>query len=175
MTFTEEFEQQWSSLTACLTSEILRSADEGRHVSHEQLIDLFDNEKKRWTVRGQYQYSWLELLRKKKPEIAAEFETALDSVKLLPVIPAERPSAILAAGPTAGGAAVGFGLAKLLTFSTLMTTLGTFALGVMGFGIGKTLRTKKLTAALAKDADAYKVQLQKAGKELSAIVSRADQ
>lgn len=83
MTFTEEFEQQWSSLTACLTSEILRSADTGKAVSYEQLVELFNNEKKRWTVRGQYQNAWFELLGKENPEVAAEFEKALDSIKLM--------------------------------------------------------------------------------------------
>lgn len=175
MTLTQEFEQQWSSLINSLTSEMLRGANEGKAVSHEQLEQIFINEKNRWTVRGQYQYAWLELLHKKNPEVAAEFEKALDALQLTPILLAEKPSAVVTAGPAAGGAAFGFGLAKLMAFSTLMTALGTVAIGAMGFGFGKTLQSRKLAEALAKDADAYKAQLQTAGEQLAAIVSRAEQ
>lgn len=175
MTLTQEFEQQWSTLTNSVTTEILSNANQGKSVSHDRLEQLFNNEKKRWLVRGQYQYAWLELLRKKNADTAAEFEKALEAVKLMPIIPAEKPSSSVTAGSVAGGAVVGFGLAKLMTFSTVMTILGTAAIGAMGFGIGNTIRAKKLTEALSKDCDAYKVQLQKAGKELAAIVSHAEQ
>ena len=175
MTLTQEFEQQWATLTNTLTSEILRGASVGKSVSHEQLEQIFDKETKRWTVRGQYQYAWFELLNKRNPDVATEFGKALDSTKLVPIIPTERPSSIFTAGPAAGGAVVGFGLAKLMALSTLMTALGTVAIGAMGFGIGKTLQAQKLSNALAKDADAYKAQLQAAGTKLAAIVSRAEQ
>lgn len=175
MTLVEEFEQQWTSLTNCITSEILRNSNSGRSTPHEYLEEVFANEKKRWQVRGQYQYAWLELLRKKDPAVAADFEKALNAVQLKPVLAAEKPSGALMAGSAAGGAAVGYGLAKLMAFSTLMTLVGTAAIGVMGFGIGKTLQERKIAEAIGKDCEAYKEQLQAAGKELAAIVIRAEQ
>lgn len=175
MNFSQEFEQQWTTLTNCLISEVLRSADSGKAVSHEQLDQLFTNEKLRWSVRGQYQNTWLELVRKSNPTVAEEFEKTLESLQLQPIIPQEKPGAVLSVGATAGGAVVGYGLAKLLTFSTLMATLGAVVFGSMGLGLGKTLQAKKLAEALAKDADTYKAQLQEAGKQLSAIVGRTEQ
>lgn len=175
MNFSQEFEQQWSTLTNCLVSEILRSADNGRSVSHEQLEQLFANEKMRWSVRGQYQHAWLELVRKSDPAVAAEFEKTLESLRLQPIVPQDKPGSVLTAGSAAGGAVVGYGLAKLLALSTVMTALGAVVLGSMGLGLGKTLQAKKLAEALAKDADAYKTQLQTSGKQLAAIVGRAEQ
>lgn len=175
MTLTQEFEQQWMTLTNALVSEVIRSANAGKVVSHSSLEELFNNEKMRWTVHGQYQNAWFELLKRSDPEAAAEFKHALDSLRLMPVIPAQKPSSGIAAGPAAGGAVLGFGLSKLMALSTLMTAVGTAVIGVLGFGIGKSLYEQKLSSALAKDADSYKEQLQAAGNELAAIVRRAEQ
>lgn len=175
MELTQEFEQQWSTLINSVTAEMSRCANDGKTVPYEQLEQIFNNEKRRWTVRGQYQYAWLELLRKKNQKVASEFERALEALKLSPVLPEEKPSALVTAGPAAGGVVIGFGLAKLMAFSTVVTALGAAAIGAIGFGIGKTLQSKKLTEALEKESGAYKVQLQEAGKQLAAIVSRANQ
>lgn len=171
MTFGEGFKQQWESLTNYLLSEMLKN---GRMVDLGAAEQQLATEKKRWKLPGQYQYAWLEKLRNEHPEIAKEFEDALSAVKLEQVRPGDKSSSVLVAGPALGGAAVGFGLAKLLDAAILMTTVGTIGLGAIGAGVGMSLLKQKETASAEKERNAYQNQLAAAGKTLSDIVKKAD-
>lgn len=175
MKYVEEFDQQWTGITNYLVSEMLGSAQKGGTISVEELQSRLEKEKKKWKLPGQYEYLWLEKLRREAPQAARNFEAALAGVRLEQVRPADRPNSLLAAGPTVGGAAVGFGLTKLLDAATMMTVVGTVGLGVVGLGLGVGLLKQKQQTAFRQDREAYQEQLRTAGKQLSAIVSRADQ
>ncbi len=171
MTFEEGFKQQWESLTNYLLSEMLKS---GGKIDLGAIEQQLATEKKRWKLPGQYQYAWLEKLRNEHPEIAGEFEDALYAVKLEQVGPGDKSSSALVAGPALGGAAVGFGLTRLLNAAVLMTTVGTIGLGAIGAGVGVGLLKQKEAASAEKERNAYQNQLAEAGKTLLAIVKKAD-
>ncbi|HBA69858.1 MAG TPA: hypothetical protein DCZ40_10960 [Lachnospiraceae bacterium] len=174
MTFEEGFKQQWESLTNYLLSEMLKSSKNGGTVDLDAAEQQLAAEKKRWKLPGQYQYAWLEKLRNEHPEIAKEFEDALSAVKLEQVRPGDKTSPVFVAGPALGGAAVGFGLTKLLNAAVFMTTVGTIGLGVIGAGVGMSLLKQKEAASTEKERNAYQNQLAAAGKTLLDIVKKAD-
>lgn len=174
MTFKEGFDQQWESLTNYLISEMLKSGKRGGTIDLGAVEQQLAMEKKRWKLPGQYQYAWIEKLRRQRPEIAGEFETALEAVKLEQVRPEDKISSALVAGPAIGGAAVGFGLTKLLNAAVLMSTVGTVGLGAIGAGVGMSLLKQKEAALAEKECSAYRNQLAAAGKILSEIVKKAD-
>lgn len=173
MTFEEGFKQQWESLTNYLLSEMLKNSKGGTidlGVTEQQLA----TEKKRWKLPGQYQYAWLEKLKREKPEIAEEFEDALGNVKLEQVRPGDKPSSAVVAGSTIGGAAVGFCLTKVLSAALVMTTVGTIGLGAVGAVAGMSVLKRKEVSMAEKERNAYQSQLEAAGKILSDIVRKAD-
>ena len=173
--YTEEFDQQWTGITNYLVSEMLGSVQQGGEISAEELQRRLEREKKKWHLPGQYEYLWLEKLRREAPQVAQDFEAALEDIRLEQVRPADRPGSVLAALPMVGGAAVGFGLTKLLDAATMMTVAGTAGLGVIGLALGVGMLKQKQRSASHQDCEAYQDQLQTAGKRLSDIVSRADQ
>lgn len=174
MTFEEGFEQQWESLTNYLLSEMLKNSKSGGTVNLGAMEQQLATEKKRWKLPGQYQYAWLEKLRNEHPEIAKEFENALSEVKLEQVRSGDKSSSALVAGPALGGAAVGFGLTKLLNAAVLMTTVGTIGLGAIGVGVGMSLLKQKEATSAEKERNTYQNQLATEGKILSDIVKKAD-
>lgn len=173
MTFEEGFKQQWESLTNYLLSEMLKN-NKGGTIDLGAAEQQLATEKKRWKLPGQYQFAWLEKLKHEHPEVAGEFEDAFGDVKLVQVRPGDKPSSVIVAGPTIGGAVVGFGLTNLLHAAVVMTTVGTIGLGVVGAVVGMRVLKQKEASLAGKERDAYQSQLEAAGKKLLDIVRKAD-
>lgn len=173
MTFEEGFQKQWESLTNYLLSEMLKN-NKGGTIDLGAAEQQLAAEKKRWKLPGQYQYAWLEKLRHNHSEVAGEFEVALGNVKLEQVRPGDKPSSTIVAGPTIGGAVVGFGLTKLFNAATVMTTVGTLGLCALGAMAGVSVLKQKEASLAEKEMEAYRSQLAAAGKTISDIVRKAD-
>ncbi len=173
MTFEEGFKQQWESLTNYLLSEMLKN-DKGGTIDLGAAEQQLATEKKRWKLPGQYQYAWLEKLKREHLEVGMAFEDALENVKLEQVRPGDKPSSAIVAGPTIAGTIVGFGLTKLLNAAVVITTVGTIGLGVVGAVAGMSVLKQKEASLVEKERSAYQSQLAAAGENLSDIVRKAD-
>ena len=174
MTLSEEFSQQWKSLSNYLLSEMMSGSQQSETIRLDRIEQLLATEKKKWSLPGQYQNAWLEKFRRTDSAAAAAFEQALADVKLEQVRPADRPSSALMVGPAVGGVVLGFGVPQLLQASTLITAAGTVGLGALGAVLGMGIVKQKRYDALSRDCDAYKDQLEAAGRKLADIVKRAD-
>ena len=80
MTLEQEFQKQWTSLSNYLNSEIIK-ANNG-DVDWNRIQSLFENEKRKWFLPGQYNNAWFEKLKRTDPEVAQKFEDALKSIKI---------------------------------------------------------------------------------------------
>lgn len=175
MTFSEEFSTQWESLKNFLVSRMIESNDKTGKIDHEEINRLLENEKKRWSVAGQYNKIWLDNLRVTAPDVADELMAELSAFCIAPVETKNTPkSYALAAGPAVGGAAIGFFVTKLLASAAIVNIIGTVGLGVVGVGMGVNLMKQKQHDAVDVTRDAYKKQLEAEGDKLLQIVKKAD-
>lgn len=174
MTYSAEFQKQWKKVCDYLESEMIRSNKETGTIQVSHISALLNNEKKRWQVMGEYNYAWLEKLRRDKPEVAAQFESALLSVNLSQEKPSGNPSAVLAGAPGVAGALVGFGVPALLELGLKWTLIGGIGLTAIAGYAGVSLYKKKKDDSAAANRKLYVCQLEEAGEKLIAILKKAD-
>lgn len=176
MTFSEEFSTQWESLKNFLVSRMIESNDKTGKIDYEEINRLLENEKKRWSVAGQYNKIWLDNLRAAAPDVADELVAELSAFRIAPVETQKLTpkSYALAAGPAVGGAAIGFIVTKLLESAAIVNIIGTVGLGVVGVGMGANLMKQKQHDAVDVTRDAYNKQLEAEGDKLLQIVKKAD-
>ena len=174
MAYTTEFKKQWKKLSDYLESEMIRASKEPDGIQVNQLAALLENEKKRWQVMGEYNYAWLEKLRRENAEVAAQFESALKSVRLAQEKPADKPSALLVVGPAAVGALVGFGVPALFKCSLTWILVGGIGLTAVAGYVGYNICKIKKEAAAAAERKRYLAQIEMAGEKLTAILKKTD-
>lgn len=172
MTLEQEFENQWTSLCNYIKSEILKSNPDNFDLNRIQ--STLDGEKKKYFLPGQYNYAWLEKLKKTNPDVASEFEESLKHIKLEPVIVKKDKSSLLLAILAIIGAVLGFGVSRIFLTKVLMTILITAFCAAIGLLIGATISSKKKSDKLNKLCASYTEQLTKSGKKLSLILSQTD-
>ena len=174
MAYSAEFKKQWKKVCDYLESEMIRSSKQSGTIQVSHISALLNNEKKRWQVMGEYNYAWLEKLRREKPEVAAQFESALLSINLSQEKPSDNPSVILAGVPGVAGALVGFGVPALLKWGLKWTLIGCVGLTAIAGYVGVSLYKKKKDDLAATDRKLYVCQLEAAGDKLTAILTKAD-
>lgn len=174
MAYTVEFKKQWKKLSDYLESEMIRTGKEPGGIQANQLAALLENEKKRWQVMGEYNYAWLEKLRRENAEVAAQFEATLKSVKLAQEKPVEKPSPLLAAGPATAGALVGFGVPAIFKWGLMWTLVGGIGLTAIAGYAGYNVYKIKKDDAAATERKLYLAQMEAAGEKLTAILKKAD-
>lgn len=174
MAYTVEFKKQWKKLSDYLESEMIRTGKEPGGIQANQLAALLENEKKRWQVMGEYNHAWLEKLRRENAEVAAQFETALKAVRLAQEKPVEKPSPLLAAGPAAAGALVGFGVPALFKWGLTWILVGGIGLTAVAGYVGYNICKIKKEDAAAAERKMYLAQVETAGEKLTAILKKAD-
>lgn len=174
MAYTVEFQKQWKKLSDYLESEMIRNSKEPGGIQVNQLAALLENEKKRWQVMGEYNYAWLEKLRRENAEVAVQFEAALKSVKLAQEKPVEKPSSLLTAGPAIAGALVGFGVPALFKWGLKWILVGGIGLTAVAGYVGYNICKIKKEEAAAAERKMYLAQMEMAGEKLTAILKKAD-
>lgn len=177
MSYTEEFEQQWKSISNLIQNEMTKQQKSGT-VDVEQLQNTLENEKQRYSLAGQYHYAWLEKLRREKPDIAENFENALNAAKLEQTATPQGNQNTGILIPALAGCGIGIGLIVtklLLHFTLLPVVLGTAFLGVGGGVAGKNISDQKKEEADHAEQQGYIEQMSAIGKALSDIVKKADE
>lgn len=169
MTFEQEFQKQWTSLCNFLNSEIIKSSN--GNVDWKRIQSLFENEKKKWLLPGQYNNAWFEKLKRTHPDTAHEFEVALKAAKVEADIPNVNNSPMIAIITTAIGIVLGFGISKVFTLSTILMLFLTIGGAAIGGSVGAALYSKKKNSAFEELCSAYMEQLRDEGKVLAHIVS----
>ena len=173
MSYREQFDEQWRTLTGTLQKEMIRHNETG-NVDAAELQILLENEKGRWLLKGQYNNAWLEKMRAAAPAVAADFERELNEIRIEQVEPQGSASSVLPIGTAVGGAAIGFGITKLIGAAAVTATLGTVGLGIVGGAMGVRAVNSKKEDAHEAERKIYLQQLKNAGNRLGAIVDIAD-
>ncbi len=174
MAFVDEFDTQWNSIIAFLESEMINQSEKSGWIDLQDIERKFENEKKRWSVPGQYNYAWLELLKKKDPEIAEEFIRAIEKNRLEQVkveMPNSSASIII---PAVGGAAIGFAAGYLINHGIILTCIVTIPGCTIGGIIGNTINQRKKSQIVNDAKEQYVTQLKEMKRNLRAIVQKAD-
>lgn len=175
MKYSEAFMDQWDSLTNYLVSKMLTSTDQTNAINIQDLERALSNEIRKWSIPGHYNQIWLENLRAEDDRVAQSFFSELSNFKLHAVNPSEIATPwIWKGGFTAGGAAIGFALTKLLSASAALVSIATVGLGIVGIAAGSGVVKQKGHDAAAAVGDEYKRQLQAEGEKLLTIVKQAD-
>lgn len=172
MTFEQEFQKQWTSLINYLNSEIIKEND--KNVNWDKMQLLFENEKKRWFLPGQYNNAWFEKLKRTDPEIARKFENALRSTKVELAQQENLNSPVIVVGTVVIGVVLGLGVSWIFTSNLLSMLIGTIGGGVIGATIGVIIWSKKRNEALEALCSIYVEQLKKEGEVLACIISEAN-
>lgn len=172
MTLEQEFKNQWTSLCNYIKSEILKSNPDNFDLNRIQ--STLDGEKKKYFLPGQYNYAWLEKLKKTNPDVASVFEETLRHIKLEPVFVKKDKSSLFLVILAIIGAILGFGASRIFHTAVLMTILITAFGAAIGLLIGATISSKKKSDILNKLCESYTEQLTKAGEKLSLILAQTD-
>lgn len=170
MALEQEFQNQWGSLCNYVKSEILKANDGTIDLNRIQTI--FESEKKKWFLPGQYNNAWFEKLKRTNSEVAQKFEDALKNVRIEPVEFKQADSVLIYIGITAVGVAVGFGISRIFTTTWITSLLWTAGGAILGFFVGNEIYSKKKNEMINELCLAYEGQLKKAGEMLSHIVSQ---
>lgn len=170
MTFEQEFQKQWTSLCNFLHSEIIKSNN--GNIDWNRIQSMFENEKKKWFLSGQYNNAWFEKLKRTNLDVAERFEVALKSTKVEVVPPDGKNAPVVAIATTAFGAVFGFGISKVFMLTMMLSLILTIAGVVIGGIVGVTLHSKKKNNAFEEICSAYMEQLKGEGKVLAHIVSQ---
>ncbi len=187
MAFANEFDTQWNSVTAYLESEMIKQSDSKNGINLQDIEQKFENEKKRWSVPGQFNCAWHELLKKKNPTVAEAFLTALERAHFKQV-QVEQPTSSATIISTIGCAAIGYCIsalmnqgilfaslaAKLANNSVIFSGLVTIVGGAIGGVVGNSFTQKKKTQINADLREQYVKQLREIQSTLRAIVQGAD-
>lgn len=174
MSFASEFDTQWNSITRFLESEMISQSDKTGTISLTDIEKKLENEKKRWSVPGQYNFAWLEQIRRENPAVADEFLKALDRAHLEQVKVETSSSLISAIAPGIGGLVVGLVVGILLKRGNLITVLTTLAGGTAGGVCGSVLYQGKKGRICTEARERYVQQLKHMKDTLHAIVEKAD-
>lgn len=175
MSFSEEFRNQWDSLTNYLVSKMLTANDQGSPVAFSDLERILSNEKKKWAIPGQYNKIWFDNLTTTDSSVADAFNKELTAFTLKAVSTEGKSlSWLCTAGTAVGGAAIGFGITKLLAATPFLMTAATAGLGLFGVVVGSNISKNKKHDAADKICNEYKLQLQAEGEKLAEIVKLAD-
>lgn len=177
MSFLEDFNNQWNTVTNRIGNAVDSRAKLGT-VNADDLQKLLDNEKQRYTLPTEYQYAWLEKLRREKPEVAEAFESRLQAAALQPVV--QQPASFSGSNalmPTLAliGAVAGFAITRLLHMGIVPSVLGILLLGGGSSMAGAAISGQKKENADASLRDAYVRQMKEIGDSLQEIIIRADQ
>lgn len=174
MAYSAEFKKQWKKISDYLESEMIRADRQPGVIQVDHLSGILENEKKRWQVMGEYNYAWLEKLRRENADVAAQFEAALKSIRLAQEKPVNRPSAMLTGAPAVVGALAGFGVPAFFRWGMTWTLVGGIGLtaiaGCAGYGVYKV----KKNEAAAAERKLYVSQIAEIGEKLTAILKKAD-
>lgn len=174
MSFADEFDTQWNSVTAFLESEMITRTQKRAGIDPLDLERKLENEKKRWSVPGQFNYAWLELLRKKNPAVADEFEKALENTRFEQVNAETSVSAVSVFLPVAGGVVIGLAACYIIDPGNILTGIAAIAGGAIGGIIGNGLNQNKKSQADSEMQEQYVKQLKEMQRILRAIVQKAD-
>lgn len=169
MTLEQEFQRQWTSLINYLNSEIIK-ANNG-DVDWKRIQSMFENEKKKWFLPGQYNNAWFEKLKRIDYEVAQKFEDALKNTKIELVQEETQSSPIIVVGAVVIGVVLGFGVGKIFMPNLLFTLICTIGGGAIGAAIGATIWSKKKNEALEALCSTFLEQLKEEGEILARIIS----
>lgn len=172
MTLEQEFQKQWNSLCNYIKSEMLN--DNVGVMEPSYIQSVFEREKKKWFLPGQYNNAWFEKLKRTDLEVAIKFEAALKNINIVPANLEKGNSKLSLGVTTIIGAAVGFGVSRLFVSALVPSLL--WILGGAGIGavIGIAICSKKKEELSNALYLAYGEQLKKAGEMLSQIVSQTN-
>lgn len=174
MAFADEFDTQWNSIEKFLESEMIAQSERKEGIDIFDIEQKLDNEKKRWSVPGQFNYKWIELLRKENPGIAEEFMEALDGVRFEQVKMESCGNASSSLIPAVGGAAIGLAAGYFISHVIIVTGIAAIVGGAAGGFIGNGLNQKKKYEANKEIREQYVKQLQNMQGILRAIVKKAE-
>lgn len=169
MTLEQEFQKQWTSLSNYLNSEIIK-ANNG-DVDWNRIQSLFENEKRKWFLPGQYNNAWFEKLKRTDPEVAQKFEDALKNIKIKLIQQEIKSSPVIVVGAVVIGVVLGFGAGKIFMPTLLSTPICTIGGGVIGVAIGATIWSKKKNEALEALCSTFLEHLNEEGEVLARIIS----
>ena len=169
MTLEQEFQKQWTSLCNYMNSEIIK-ANNG-DVDWNRIQSLFENEKRKWFLPGQYNNAWFEKLKRTDPEVAQKFEDALKSIKIKLIQQEIKSSPVIVVGAVVIGVVLGFGAGKIFMPTLLSTLICTIGGGVIGVAIGATIWSKKKNEALEALCSTFLEHLNEEGEVLARIIS----
>ena len=169
MTFEQEFQKQWTSLCNYLNSEMIKATN--GNVDWNKIQSMFESEKKKWFLPGQYNNAWFEKLKRTDPEVAQKFETTLKSINIELVPQTANNSPIIIGATVVAGAVLGFGASRFFMPTLLPTLILTIGGGVIGATIGATIYSKKKSEALKALCSTYLEQLKKEGEVLAHIIA----
>lgn len=170
MALEQEFQNQWEGLCNYVKSEILKAND--GTVDLNRIQKIFESEKKKWFLPGQYNNAWFEKLKRTNPEVAQKFEDALKNVRIEPVDFKQADSTFTYIVITAVGVVVGFGMSRIFKVKLILSLLWTALGAILGFLSGNAVCSEKKNEMVNELCSAYEEQLKKAGEMLSHIVSQ---
>lgn len=175
MSYADDFSKQWKSLTDFIQSEMIKSCSQEGVIHAGNISTALKTEKNRWYTSGQYNSAWLDLLRKKQPEVAKQFDEELNKAAIMQEKPTEKPSAGKYVAPCAVSALAGFGIPKLIGLSAGIIIGCSIGLTALAAVVEMGLYRKQRDTALSAERAAYLGQLQQIGNRLRAICAKADQ